>query len=94
MDFFITKQIIQKVVNHLMWNYIFDESLFRYIAPIGWEHINLLEEYNFDAQINGLIQSNFNFSKALTSPVTEEAVTMEEPKKSSWIKRIFEKSNK
>lgn len=46
-----------------------------------------------DYQINGLIQSNFNFSKALASPVTEEAVTMEEPKKLSWIKKIFKKSN-
>lgn len=45
-----------------------------------------------DFQINGLIQSNFNFSKSLT-PGNEIAVTEEENKKDSWISRLFTKNH-
>ena len=44
-----------------------------------------------DGQINGLIQSNFNFSKALLPPVNEQAITVEEPENKSWIKKIFKR---
>lgn len=51
-----------------------------------------------DYQINGLIQSNFNLSKALPSPMKEsdpidEAATtkIENEEKESWFKKIFKK---
>jgi hypothetical protein len=51
-----------------------------------------------DYQINGLIQSNFNLSKALPSPIKEsdavdETATTEikNEEKESWLKRMFKK---
>ncbi|AGF57032.1 hypothetical protein B0P06_004681 [Clostridium saccharoperbutylacetonicum] len=41
---------LQKAVDHLKQSYTFDESLLKNIAPLGWEHINLLGEYNFDTK--------------------------------------------
>jgi TnpA family transposase len=41
---------LQKAIEHLKQNYTFDESLLKHIAPLGWEHINLLGEYNFDVR--------------------------------------------
>lgn len=42
-----------------------------------------------DMQINGLIQSNINFSKALMPP--ETAITVEEQPQQPWYKRVFKK---
>lgn len=61
------------------------------------EYIDLKERIAFlerqlnikDGQINGLIQSNFNFSKALLPPVQEQAISVNDTKKVSWIKKIF-----
>jgi hypothetical protein len=39
---------LQKAVEHLKQNYTFDKSLLKHVAPLGWEHIYLLGEYNFD----------------------------------------------
>lgn len=39
---------LQKAIDHLKEKEIIDESLLKHIAPLGWEHINLLGEYNFD----------------------------------------------
>lgn len=50
-----------------------------------------------DYQINGLIQSNFNLSKALPSakedPIENEtaATDIKDEKKESWFKRMFKK---
>ncbi len=41
---------LQKAIDHLKQNYTFDESLLKHISPLGWEHINLLGEYNFDVK--------------------------------------------
>lgn len=41
---------LQKSIEHLKQNYAFDESLLKHIAPLGWEHINFLGEYNFDVK--------------------------------------------
>lgn len=46
-----------------------------------------------DGQINGLIQSNYNFSQALLPP-PEQAITVEEAPKESWIKRKFKRKRK
>lgn len=39
---------LQKAIDHLKQSDPFDESLLKHISPLGWEHINLLGEYNFD----------------------------------------------
>ncbi len=39
---------LQKAINYLKQKETIDESLLKHIAPLGWEHINLLGEYNFD----------------------------------------------
>lgn len=44
-----------------------------------------------DYQINGLIKSTFNLTQALNPPLEETAVSKEEIKKSSWIKKIFKR---
>lgn len=41
---------LQKAIEHLKQNYTLDEGLLKHIAPLGWEHINLLGEYNFDVR--------------------------------------------
>lgn len=41
---------LQKAIEHLKQNSTFDESLLKHISPLGWEHINLLGEYNFDVK--------------------------------------------
>lgn len=41
---------LQKAIDHLKQNYAFDESLLKHISPLGWEHMNLLGEYNFDVK--------------------------------------------
>lgn len=41
---------LQKAIEHLKQNYTIDEGLLKHIAPLGWEHINLLGEYNFDVR--------------------------------------------
>nr|WP_309249441.1 Tn3 family transposase [Clostridium estertheticum] len=41
---------LQKVIGHLKQSYIFDESFLKHISSLGWEHINLLGEYNFDVK--------------------------------------------
>lgn len=41
---------LQKAIDHLKQNDAFDESLLKHISPLGWEHINLLGEYNFDVK--------------------------------------------
>nr|WP_244980285.1 Tn3 family transposase [Clostridium gasigenes] len=41
---------LQKAIGHLKQNYTFDESLLKHISPLGWEHINLLGEYNFEVK--------------------------------------------
>ena len=41
---------LQKAIDHLKQSYTFDESLLKHISPLGWEHINLLGEYNFDVK--------------------------------------------
>ena len=38
---------LQKAVEYLKSNNELDENLLKHIAPLGWEHINLLGEYNF-----------------------------------------------
>lgn len=39
---------LQKAIDHLKSTSQFDEGLLKHIAPLGWEHINLLGEYKFD----------------------------------------------
>lgn len=39
---------LQKAIDHLKSTNQFDEGLLKHIAPLGWEHINLLGEYKFD----------------------------------------------
>lgn len=39
---------LQKAINHLKQKETIYESLLKHISPLGWEHINLLGEYNFD----------------------------------------------
>jgi TnpA family transposase len=39
---------LQKAINHLKEKENIDEILLKHIAPLGWEHINFLGEYNFD----------------------------------------------
>ncbi|SMC26201.1 Tn3 transposase DDE domain-containing protein [Clostridium acidisoli DSM 12555] len=41
---------LQKAIDHLKQTCDFDESLLKHISPLGWEHINLLGEYNFDVK--------------------------------------------
>lgn len=41
---------LKKAIDHLKQRYTFDESLLKHISPIGWEHIKLLGEYNFDVK--------------------------------------------
>ncbi|MCE5222279.1 MAG: Tn3 family transposase [Clostridium sp.] len=41
---------LQKAIDHLKQNDAVDESLLKHISPLGWEHINLLGEYNFDVK--------------------------------------------
>ncbi|MNI22975.1 Tn3 transposase DDE domain protein [compost metagenome] len=41
---------LQKAINHLKQIDTVDESLLKHISPLGWEHINLLGEYNFDVK--------------------------------------------
>jgi len=38
---------LQKAVEYLQSNNELDEKLLKHIAPLGWEHINILGEYNF-----------------------------------------------
>ena len=50
-----------------------------------------------DYQLNGLIQSNFNLTKSLSSPKNiniedETAITDVDVKKESWFKRVFQKT--
>lgn len=42
-----------------------------------------------DLQINGLIQANINFSRALMPP--ETAITVQENKEQPWYKKVFRK---
>jgi DNA-binding transcriptional regulator YhcF (GntR family) len=59
------------------------------------ERITFLEEQikAKDNQINGLIQSTFNFSNLL-QPGNEVAVTKEPKEKKSWLSRLFIKKNR
>lgn len=41
---------LQKAINHLKQNDAIYESLLKHISPLGWKHINLLGEYNFDVK--------------------------------------------
>lgn len=41
---------LKKAIDHLKQSETFDESLLKHISPLGWEHINLLGEYNFDTK--------------------------------------------
>lgn len=41
---------LKKAIDHLKQSEPFDESLLKHISPLGWEHINLLGEYNFDTK--------------------------------------------
>lgn len=44
-----------------------------------------------DLQINGLIQANINFSRALMPP--ETAITVQENKEKPWYKKVFRKKD-
>ena len=39
---------LQKAIDHIKETSSIDESLLEHIAPLGWEHINFLGEYNFE----------------------------------------------
>lgn len=41
---------LQKAIDYLKQECAIDESLLKHISPLGWEHINLLGEYNFDVK--------------------------------------------
>lgn len=41
---------LQKAIDHLKQTCTFDVSLLKHISPLGWEHINLFGEYNFDVK--------------------------------------------
>lgn len=52
-------------------------------------HVKDVQIQAKDNQINGLIQANMNFSKALMPP--ETAITVQEDQKQPWYKRFFKK---
>ncbi len=42
---------LQKAIDYLKsTDSGFNEKLLKHIAPLGWEHINFLGEYNFDVR--------------------------------------------